>query len=180
MNNTIPSCVLLFIAITAAVQTSRQIKQRNGAQPCVFDYERGEVPDCVYTARDGSRSIARHYLKDLTYQSNGLATVRGANGWMYVNRRGKVIIDGVPIFDNGPDQFHNGLVRFVEEHKYGFADQRGNVVIPARYNGALPFDKGRAKVCLGCVQKCADDACEHHIVSDGEWLFINTHGVALK
>lgn len=184
MNNTIQSCVLLFVAITAAVQTSGQIKQRatgkDGAQACVFDYERGEVPNCIYIAPDGSSSIARRYLKDLTYQSNGLATVRGRNGWMYVNRRGQVVINGVPAFDNGPDQFHNGLVRFVAEHKYGFADQRGNVVIPARYDGALPFDKGRAKVCLRCVEKCADNACEHHIFSGGEWLFLNTYGLALK
>jgi hypothetical protein len=172
-------CCLLFSGVLGQTE-DRRSANRSAAQSCLFDYERGEVPDCVRVGAHGSRFIAAPYLKELRYGTNGLAGVRGADGWMYVNRRGKVVITGVATFDNGPDEFHDGLVRVVRNHKYGFADQHGNMVIPARYNGALPFDKGRAKVCLGCVQKCADDACEHHIVSDGEWFFLNTQGVALK
>lgn len=86
----------------------------------------------------------------------------------------------MPTFDNGPDQFRDGLVRFIEEHKYGFADQSGQVVIPPEYDGALPFDKGLAEVCLGCLEKCADDACEHHVFSGGEWRSIDKNGLTLK
>src|SRR5947209_5385978 len=46
---------------------------------------------------------------------------------MYVDGRGKVVIIGVPTFDNGPDEFQDGLVRFVKNHKYGFADRNGKI-----------------------------------------------------
>ena len=161
-------------------QRSANKSSAQASQSCLFDYERGEVPDCVRMRVDGSRSIAAPYLKELPYGTNGLAGVRGADGWMYVNRRGKVVITGVPIFDNGPDQFHEGLVRFVKNQKYGFADRNGKIVIPPRYDGAMPFERGRAKVCLGCVDKCAEHECEHHFFSGGKWLSVNKNGVALE
>jgi hypothetical protein len=65
----------------------------------------------------------------------------------------KLSLTGVPTFDNGPDEFHDGLVRFVKNHKYGFADRNGKIVIAPRGDGAMPFEKGRAKVCLGCMDK---------------------------
>jgi hypothetical protein len=103
-----------------------------------------------------------------------------AGGWTYVNRQGKIVIDGVPDYDNGPDEFHDGLVRFVKQGKYGFADRHGKVVIPPRYDGAWPFQGGHAKVCSGCVDKCLDRDCEHRMFSGGRWLSIDTHGIILK
>ena len=50
---------------------------------------------------------------------------------MYVSRKGKVVIWGVPVMDNGADSFHDGLVRIVRNGKYGFANRGGEVVIPA-------------------------------------------------
>jgi hypothetical protein len=67
-------------------------------KPCLFDYKRGEVSDRVYIGRDGSPSISARYLKDLPYQTYGLAPVRDVDGWMYVIRRGKAVITGVPVF----------------------------------------------------------------------------------
>jgi WG containing repeat len=99
---------------------------------------------------------------------------------MYVNRRGKVVITGVPVFDNGPDEFHDGLVRFVKGRKYGFADRTGKTVIPPRYDGAMPFAGGRAKVCLACVDKCADRECEHHVFSGGNWFSLDKTGMIRK
>jgi hypothetical protein len=41
---------------------------------------------------------------------------------MYVNRHGEAVITGALTFDNDPDELRNGLVRFVKNEKYGFAD----------------------------------------------------------
>jgi|SRR5579862_391357 len=175
-------CGLLFSGALGQPEDQRSANKSlvRGAQSCLFDYERGEVPDCVRVGVDGSRSIAARYLKELRYGTSDLAGVRGVDGWMYVDRRGRVVITGVPTFDNGPDEFQDGLVRFVKNHKYGFADQNGKIVIAPRYDGAMPFEKGRAKVCLGCVETCADHECEHHVFSGGEWLSVGKNGVTLE
>ena len=64
--------------------------------------------------------------------------------------------------DNGPDSFHDGLVRVVRNKKYGFANRKGQLAIPPTYDGAMNFEKGKAKVCKGCESKCAEGDCGHH------------------
>jgi hypothetical protein len=87
-----------------------------------------------------------------------------------------VAIAGVAVMDNWADSFHNGLVRFVRDGKYGFANRKGRVVIPSVYDGAMNFEKGLASVCKRCVNKCSDPECEHHLFSEGEWFQIDTKG----
>ena len=98
---------------------------------------------------------------------------------MYVNRRGKIVISGVPTMDNGADRFHDGLVRILRNGKYGFANRRGEVVIAAIYDGAVNFEKGRATVCKGCESKCVDSGCEYHSFTGGEWFQIDAKGAVL-
>jgi len=46
-------------------------------------------------------------------------------------------------------------VRFVRKKKYGFANRKGQIVIPPVYDGAMNFESGVTKVCNGCQEKCA-------------------------
>jgi hypothetical protein len=120
-------------------------------------------------------------LTQLSFDSYGLAAVLSPKeGWMYVDRIGKVVISGVPVMDNGADVFHDGLVRIVKTGKYGFANRRGRAVIPPIYDGALNFEKGRATVCKGCKSKCAGAGCEYHSFAGGEWFQIDTKGTILS
>ena len=98
---------------------------------------------------------------------------------MYVSRRGRVVISGVPTMDNSADSFHDGLVRVVRNKKYGFANQKGQLVIPPAYDGAMNFENGKAKVCSGCESKCVDHDCEYHVFAGGEWFQINTKGTVV-
>jgi hypothetical protein len=82
---------------------------------------------------------------------------------MYVSRTGRVVISGVPSIDNWADSFHDGLVRVVRNKKYGFANRKGQIVISTNYDGALNFEKGKAKVCSRCESKCVDHDCEYHV-----------------
>ncbi len=98
---------------------------------------------------------------------------------MYVNRTGRAVIIGVPSMDNGPDSFHDALIRVVRNKKYGFANRKGQMVISANYDGAMNFEKGEAKVCSGCESKYVDHDCEYHVFAGGEWFQINTRGIVV-
>lgn len=64
-------------------------------------------------------------------------------------------------FDNGIDYFVEGLRRFVENGKMGFADYNGKIVIPAKYNIVDPFYRGYAVACLDCKYTRHSDDEEH-------------------
>jgi hypothetical protein len=162
--------------------TREPAADKSGAtgMPCIFDPERGEVPNCIRQGKTGELFVAPQHLKELSFDAHGLASVNSRKaGWMYVNRTGKIVISGVPVMDNGADWFHDGLVRIVRNGKYGFANRRGQVVIPAIYDGAMNFEKGRATVCKGCESKCVDSGCEYHSFTGGEWLQIDAKGAVL-
>jgi hypothetical protein len=147
---------------------------------CLFDFERGEVPDCIRQAADGKLFVSQQVLKLLHFDSYGLAPVLSAReGWMYVSRAGRVVIIGVPRMENWADSFHDGLVRVVRNKKYGFANRKGQIVISADYDGAMNFEKGTARVCRRCESKCVDHECEYHVFAGGEWLQINTKGIVV-
>jgi hypothetical protein len=138
----------------------------------------------------GKMFIAQEYVRTLEVDAHGLAVVFDDDperrGWMYVDRRGRVLIKGVPIVDNWADEFSDGLVRTVINQKYGFADRHGKIVIAPKYDGALPFEHGYAIVCIGCRETCvipdnsphtgADLDCEHHDMTGGQWFKIDKAG----
>ncbi|SRR5581483_2564373 len=178
--------ILVFVlsASTAFAQTSgSDVPTRNhlASKPCLFDFNRGLVANCILTTKAGALLIAPKIVRELAFDSHGLASVRSSQGtWFYVNRRGTVVIADVPIFDNGPDPFHDGLVRVVVKGKYGFANRRGQLVIPTVYDGAMPFENGHAAVCMGCTEECSEHDCEHHSFVGGDWSVIDVHGARVR
>jgi hypothetical protein len=194
-----PAIAAVFLLLVLAANPPRQVtpvptpKQCAGhanssgvhseaaiGEPCLFDFELGEVPNCIRQSPTGKLSIAPQYLTQLSFDSHGLAAVLSPKErWMYVDHTGKVVISGVPVMDNGADTFHDGLVRIVKTGKYGFANRRGQAVIPPIYDGALNFEKGRATVCKGCKSKCAGAGWEYHSFAGGEWFQIDTKGTIL-
>lgn len=62
------------------------------------------------------------------------------------NHKGKYLFE-VFKYDNGPDYPREGLFRVVDKEGFiGFADTKGNLVIPPRFRFAYPFTNGKAKV----------------------------------
>jgi hypothetical protein len=195
-SRSLPALFIWAIGLTGLahgwISTESQTLQQNPSTPghrsesqsidgpitsCLFDFQRGEVPDCIRQTADGKLFVSQQVLKILHFDSYGLAPVRsGKGGWMYVSRTGKVLISGVPNMDNWADSFHDGLVRVVRNDRYGFANRRGQIVISAKYDGAMNFEKGKAKVCNHCESKCVDHDCEYLVFSGGEWFQINTKG----
>lgn len=115
-------------------------------------------------------------LRGLSF-TGGLAPLWSKNWrWMYVNKRGKVVIEGVTKTDNGPDPFQEGLVRVERGGKCGFADQKGTHRVPAVYDGCLGFEHGKARVCVKCKLECAEKECEHHEYKGGDWRCVGPWG----
>ena len=186
MRTTIVMTVLLLVVTASAAaqnkaaQSSKSDKNEATGIPCLFDPNRGEVPNCLHKGNTGDLFVVPQYLKDLKFDPRGWAIVHSPSaGWMYVNRIGKVVISGIPTMDNWADEFHDGLVRIVRSKKYGFANSEGQVVISPIYDGALNFEKGRAEVCKGCKDKCVDARCEYHSFTGGQWFQINAKGTVL-
>jgi hypothetical protein len=166
----------------------------NGGRPCLVDLDRDVVPDCIQES-NGKLIIAPQYVKELRYDSSGLARVWSEvppEAWMYVDRKGAVLVTGVPNVDNSPDDFSEGLVRTVVDDKYGFADRQGNIVIKPAFDWASPFQHGKAEVCIKCRKMCmvsdskmvdADSmpgGCDHWTMVGGEWFKVNRKGRILS
>jgi hypothetical protein len=150
---------------------------QSAGEKCIFDFERGEISNCIRQATTGELFIAPLVLKELDFDSYGLAPVLSLKeGWMYVSRSGIVVVQGVRTMENGPDSFHDGLIRVVRNREYGFANRTGQMVIPPIYDGAMNFENGTARVCKGCETECVEPECEHHVFVHGEWFQIDTKG----
>src|SRR6185312_794718 len=79
---------------------------------CLYDLDQGVVPNCIQRAPNGELFVTKQVLKELRFDSHGLAVLKSAtSGWLYVSRTGRVVIRGVPTMDNWADTFHDGLVR---------------------------------------------------------------------
>jgi len=78
------------------------------------------------------------------------------------------------VFDNGPDYAQEGLFRIVKNGKIGYADATtGKIVIEPAYDGAYPFENGKARVSIGC--KTITDG-EHKLWTEREWFYIDRNG----
>lgn len=178
-----------FVLLCAVLPSARSQEARTG-DSCLFKANEIELySNCVLRDDRGKPFIAQDYVKKIQFDSYGLALVFDGDdprqGWMYVDRNGRVVVTAVPSADNWADEFSEGFVRTVVNKKYGFADRHGKIVIPAKYDGAFPFEHGHAVLCMGCRETCVmsdrpranlDDDCEHHILTGGDWFKINKAG----
>lgn len=141
-----------FYALPPAVETESATLSCMVLKDGTFE----ALGDCARRDSDGNYTVDTAALRLLDFDRWGLATiVIREEGYAYVRRDGRALV--VPTFDNAPDEFINGLVRVKIGEKFGYADRRLKVVIPAIYDGTYRFSNGRARACLGCVS-----------VSDGE------------
>jgi hypothetical protein len=144
---------------------------------------------CILVGNSGVPFVSAEVLKQLTFDANGLASIRvegaGRFPWIYADRNGKIVVSGVPTFDNWADDFSDGLVRTAVAGKMGFADAK--IVIAPAYDWATPFKEGHAEVCNGCREMCsqpggaveigwARGGCDHTVMMGGEWFKIDKQG----
>lgn len=94
-----------------------------------------------------------------------------------IDRYGNILFDLV-MFDNGPDYFREGLTRVKQNGKMGFANNKGEIVIPCQYDYARGFHNGKAEVTYEASKYF--DLDEHMQVESDAWFTINKKGEPVK
>jgi hypothetical protein len=131
-----------------------------------------EVEEACASVAGETPLLAPRILAKLSY-TKGLAyvTVRG----MAYHRRRDGTTRRMYIFDNGPDDFVEGLARAIVGGKIAYVDRRLRIRIATRYDWGDRFDHGRADVCIGCRSVPVGDV-EHSVMEGGRWGVIDTSG----
>ena len=84
------------------------------------------------------------------------------------------ILFDIVMFDNGPESFHDGLLRVLRNGKMGYANRFGQSVIPCIYDYAKWFDNGQSEVTFKAKEYI--DMEEHRRVESDEWFKIDKQG----
>lgn len=106
----------------------------------------------------------------------GEATEKNAWGYVY-DKKGNFLYR--PFFyDNGADNFKEGVRRFVKNGKVGFADRNGKLVIEAQHDFVSYFDYGYAVFCDGCEWQTVGEG--HKSIVGGTWGVLNNKGETVK
>ena len=90
-----------------------------------------------------------------------------------IDRNGSILFD-IVLFDNGPDYINEGLMRVKRNGKMGFANEKGEIVIPCEYDFAKWFVDGYAEVTYQAT--FYTDLDGHQRVESNNWFTIDRNG----
>jgi hypothetical protein len=148
-----------------------------GQDACVLDQEMLVLPRCALETRSGQLYVGQRFVQRLFSNTRQKMAAAGAEGegWIYVDRAGRVLVRNVATMDNGADSFHGGLVRVTRDGKWGLATMRGRLAVPMEFDGILDPHEGerRWEACKGC--RMAGDG-EHNWFEGGTWYWIDLQG----
>jgi hypothetical protein len=108
----------------------------------------GTIDTCV--CKDDSLRLNKNILSALRFDSLGHTCIFADSQWVMIDKEGSTVLAGIAAIDNGPDYPSDNRIRFCNNLKWGYATGCGTIVIPAKYDGAMPFENGTASVCIGC------------------------------
>lgn len=132
-----------------------------------------EQKQCFESIGDESLRLRSVHLRSIKFDEELAPVWDKEHNWMFVDRKGKVVVKHVMTMDNGPDYVQDGFVRYKEKGKCGYTDLKQTRTILPRFDGCLPFEQGVARVCIGC--RLEDDG-EHSWYAGGDSFCINTNG----
>jgi hypothetical protein len=167
-------CALALSVMFAGTTWSEAGSVANADYSCTYSPKaKGDVlqfEHCAWSDAAGHLHLKREHLLALDFDRYGLASVF-IDGWYYARRDARLA--PVMMMDNGAESFADGLARSPLGSKIGFINRNLALVIPARYDGAFPFERGRAAVCIDC--KLVSDG-EHSWYVGGSWGCIDQYG----
>ncbi|QSE96913.1 WG repeat-containing protein [Fulvivirga lutea] len=137
--------------------------------------------DIAFVSLNGDTAIAfgdfAYFGTDtLQYYANVLYKEDSVLRPVGIDRYGSILFD-VFLFDNGPDYYSEGLVRVERNGLVGYANEKGEIVIPCKYEYASSFQNGLAEVTF--KSRFYLDGDEHKRVESDEWFKIDKSGKRL-
>ncbi len=142
--------------------------------PRLFESEEGKFG---YKDASGKTVIEPQFVMATEFSPEGTAYAVSGFDWICIDTAGKKLVKMFN-YDNGPDYFEEGLARYEDESgKMGFVNKKCEVMIPARFDFAWPFENGKAQVCDGCTK-----TREHEMlkVTGGNNYSVNKKGEVVK
>jgi hypothetical protein len=175
--------IILPLLVAAGTWAGPALSQQSpAARPglhCTYESRlKGEVFTFHHCARrepGGRLRVEPGRLRDMRYNRYGLSEIAIDRLWYVIRRDG--VMAPVMSMDNWADAFANGLARSPVGNRIGYIDRSLKLVIPARYDGAFPFEHGTARVCIGCTTQTAG---EYSSYVGGHWGCIDRHGRRLE
>jgi WG containing repeat len=175
LNRTALACAIAISAALAGPARVEAGEAANADYSCAYSSKGGgdvvQVDHCASADAAGHIHLKRQQLRALDFGRDSVASVYIDGNWHYVSRDGRLA--RVMTMDNGADPFADGLARSPVGAKVGFINRDFVLVIPPRYDGALPFEQGSAAVCVDC--KLTSEG-EHSSYQGGRWACIDRHG----
>jgi len=101
-----------------------------------------------------------------------------SNSWGDAYNRSGELLYHPMAFDAGPDYFAEEKARCVRDHKVGFVNRKGEIVIRPQWDWVTPFEYGYAFACNGCALSYAHDAEHPEIVypAGADTFYIDAKG----
>lgn len=166
--------LFLMLLLLSAATISFAQKSADYLVPYTVENKDGEFMG--YKNRNGKVIIPAKFITVMTEKFYKMAIVLNKSfRWVGIDRNEKEVLEPV-MYDNGPDYVQEGLFRFKEKYKMGFANLDGLKVIPARFDFVEPFDHGLAMYLIG-GKMVPDQSGEHSTwegaVGEG---YINKYG----
>jgi WG repeat protein len=159
------ACPRPAVPVTEAPVAAREDP---GGPPQPFEGEGGRFG---YRDASGREILPARYAVAMEFAPSGVAFVVDEQGWACIDATGSVRLRPF-VFDNGPDYPSEGVFRYVDNGRFGFADLACRPTIPAAWEFAGPFAEQRAPVCRGCSEAHG----EHAMPRGGKWGFIDPQG----
>ncbi|TRX38013.1 WG repeat-containing protein [Flavobacterium sp. ZT3R18] len=101
-----------------------------------------------YKSLNGEIIIKAKYLNGSDTLCGMAIVLNSEFGFVGINRNDSIILKPYT-YDNGPDYLEEGLFRFVENGKIGFANLEGQKIIRAKYDFVTPFSDGISEYSIG-------------------------------
>jgi len=124
-----------------------------------------------YRNARGKVVVPPRFTVGMEFGSKGVAAVVLGRSFGYIDCKGR-FFETLSV-DNGPDDFHEGLVRIRDKGRVGYANLAGQVVISPRFEDADGFCRGVARVGEQC--RTRSDG-EHRITECRGTRYIDTRG----
>lgn len=167
--------VALFVACTRPrseppTESPQPVAAQSDAKGAPQSFEAGDGR-FGYRDASGREILPARYHAAMEFAPTGVAFVVDDEGWACIDVTGSVRLRPF-VFDNGPDYPSEGVFRYVEGDRMGFADDACRPTITAAWAFAGPFAEQRAPVCRGCAPAHG----EHAMPNGGKWGFVDPSG----